>query len=591
MGKTTNRTLRPRLRLSGITLRLAGLLLVTAYDCCWSHASKVEDGKKIITVDNRPDSPSVADYTDIAAALSSLNGNATIHVQEGLYLVDNPIVLNQTGVRIKGQGREKTIIRPRNPGKPIFKFEANDLGVENLGMDAIVANGIGRASFGVYIKEGYAGSEVLNTQIVNTGASAIIGARIRDSKIDGNIISNAGDDGIQERGERLTISNNFIIGYFDEAVDLEGNDIVVINNHARAGRIGITVGGGKNIVIAGNTVEDHVHGAFHISAKRPAIVSHNTVKDSIETAYQLSGIDVIDSNLAEGNNRIGFQINDMKGGIIRQNVALKAGIGFKLVRSNGNLMHRNQYLGEGKEDFVLDKHSQNNHTLEDPPILNGDSSSSSDRPGVIAPRSQTWTIEERRSIEQKGTILEPGVKDGLDPDQGISGRSMGKFHLKGESARDIEATKDLANFLAPHNPGFLSIDAQGYRFRSQIAPDLGKTLKESGGLAIGVVRMPIKILRSSSMTLFPVWQLFVGEKEIAIVTLSLSGPGARIWLTEEKSTNVERALILLVAYAAHPFRSFYYMGGKFLSVAIVIALFSTSGWILWRLKWLARRKV
>jgi hypothetical protein len=388
------------------------------------------------------------------------------------------------------------------------------------------------------------------------------------------------------------VSHNIIFRSYDEALDLAGSDILVVNNYAGSGRIGITIGGGTNIVVDGNIVEQHIHGGFNVSAKRRAIFSHNIVKDSSAEAYQLTGFDVIDSNRAEGNNRIGFKIADMHGGVIRENLALNSGIGFNLVRSNANLVYRNEYLGEGKDAVVFDKHSHENHTLEDRQFMSGDSPSGAARPYVSNGSPRASSVEQITSTAEKQKILESLVGHSLDIDRGRPDHSKFQFHVKGESEGDIKVAKALADFLAPHNPGFLSIDVQGYRFRSQIAPDLGTTLKEAGDLAIGVVRMPIKILRAQSRTLFPVWHLSVGEKEVGIVTLSLSGPGARILVTEEGSLNVERRLILFVAHAAYLFRSFYYTGGKLLVGVTVIVVFSTGGWLLWRFKKrMAHRKI
>ncbi len=131
MERSSRRTLWPLLRLFRLTWPLAVFFLVTTYQYSGSHASQADDRKKIVTVDNRHGNPSAADYTDILLAVNAATDNATIGLQEGVYVVDNPVVLNRAGVRIKGQGREKTIIRPRNAGKAIFKFKANNLSISD----------------------------------------------------------------------------------------------------------------------------------------------------------------------------------------------------------------------------------------------------------------------------------------------------------------------------------------------------------------------------------------------------------------------------------------------------------------------------
>jgi parallel beta-helix repeat protein len=314
------------------------LLVMTCLDSP-SHASGRRDDAQISIVDNRAGYLSRTNYADMAAAVNAATEHTTIHLNEGVHVIDNPVVLARPGVRIQGRGRETTIVRPRNAGKPMFEFKADNVGVENLSMDAELENGRARANFGVYIKEGYAHSKVLNTQISNTGASAIIGFEISDSKVVGNIILNSGDDGIQKRGHRLTISNNIIVDYFDEAIDVLGSDVVVTNNYVNSGRIGIVVGRATNPVVACNTAEDHFHGGIFVASNGRGTVSHNTVKDSVESAYALNSLEVIDSNRAKGNHRVGFEIRNVREGEIVRNAVVGARIGFDLVQSSGNIMY------------------------------------------------------------------------------------------------------------------------------------------------------------------------------------------------------------------------------------------------------------
>lgn len=66
----------------------------------------------------------------------SAHAGTVIHISEGVYVVDNPIVLTEDNVRIYGAGADRTVIRPMNIGKPVFRFEANGLTIEKLTINA-----------------------------------------------------------------------------------------------------------------------------------------------------------------------------------------------------------------------------------------------------------------------------------------------------------------------------------------------------------------------------------------------------------------------------------------------------------------------
>jgi hypothetical protein len=508
------------------------LLVMTCFDSP-SHASGRSDDAQISIVDNRSGYRSRANYADMAAAVNAATEHTTIHLKEGVHVIDNPVVLARPGMRIKGQGRETTTVRPRNAGKPMFEFKADNVGVEHLSMDAELENGRARANFGVHIKEGYAHSRVLNTQISNTGASAIIGFEISDSKVVGNIILNSGDDGIQKRGDRLTISNNIIVDYFDEAIDVLGTDVVVTNNYVKSGRIGIVVGGATNAVVTCNTAEDHFHGGVFVQSKGRSTVSRNTVKDSVESAYQLHSVEVIDSNWAEGNHRAGFEIRSVREGNIVRNAVVGARIGFDLVQSSGNLMHGNQYVGDG-EAVKSDQDGPHSDLRKSLPSVAGEMKSNAEELCPI----------ERNS--ERGRIDQHVAK---------SRARVGALQATGESEPDKAVAAQLVSFLSKKNPGFLSIHVQGNVKTSQITEDLYMTLKGSGPLGIGLVRMPIKMLRGGSRAIFPVWHLMVGEKEVAIVTVRPSGIGAHILLTEDEKSPVKRLLTLSLSRVAYQLNS------------------------------------
>jgi hypothetical protein len=565
------------------------LLVMTCFDSP-SHASGRSDDAQISIVENRSGYRSRTNYADMAAAVNAATEHTTIHLKEGVHVIDNPVVLARPGMRIKGQGRETTTVRPRNAGKPMFEFKADNVGVEHLSMDAELENGRARANFGVHIKEGYAHSRVLNTQISNTGASAIIGFEISDSKVVGNIILNSGDDGIQKRGDRLTISDNIIVDYFDEAIDVLGTDVVVTNNYVKSGRIGIVVGGATNAVVACNTAEDHFHAGIFVESKWRGKISHNTVKDSVESAYVLNSLEVIDSNRATGNHRVGFEIKNVREGDIVRNAVVGARIGFDLVQSSGNLMHGNQYSGDG-EAVKSDQDSPHSDLQKSLLSVAGETISNADELCQTKGNSERFFSDETAPRADKEKIIE-SLLGRSDQHVAKSRARLGALHATGESERDKEVAAGLVSFLSRKNPGFVSIHVKGNVKTSQITEDLYTTLKGSGRLGIGLVRMPIKMLRGGSRAIFPVWHLMVGDKEVAIVTVRPSGIGAHILFTENGRSRHKRLLTLSLSRVAHQLnstsgfklQSLYRDRKNWILVALPLLLGIIGLAVMWRVK-------
>jgi len=316
-----------------------------------------------VTVDNRPGKPSGADYTDINTALISATPNTRIYISEGDYVVDNPLVLTQNGIRVIGNGRDKTIIYPMHFGKSVFTIQADNISIEDIEINAKVNNGFGRATFGIHIEKGTADCEIVRNAIHNTGASAIVAHSIRNCLVQDNVIVNSGDDAIQMRGPNLTISGNLIYRYFDEAIDVaSGGNIKVINNYVSNGRIGIVVDDARDAIIAGNIVDDNLHRGIILDSDGGGIVSYNSVKNGGVIAYLLYGPLLVVSNRVEGNNNLGFELQDMYGAVVHRNVIVNAGIGMNIMKSNGNICYVNEYCGNG-DATRFDSFSHNSQML------------------------------------------------------------------------------------------------------------------------------------------------------------------------------------------------------------------------------------
>lgn len=107
-----------------------------------------------------------------------------------------------------------------------------------------------------------------------------------------------------------------------------------------------------------------------------------------------------------------------------------------------------------------------------------------------------------------------------------------RLDIRGESKQDIEVVEKVANLLGHHNPGFLSIRVNGSTMRSEITPDLYATLKGSGYLGTGVVRMPFLAFKWTSKAYFPLWHLSAGGKDLVVVCRKFSGSKVKVLCKE-----------------------------------------------------------
>ena len=243
--------------------------------------------------------------TDIAAIINLASARTQIQITEGVYLVDNPIILRSEGVTIKGAGPDKTVLTAKNPYLPIFQIQADLITIEALTINALVDKGPSRASFAIQIAEGVRQCNIIRTNIIDAAASAIIGHAASDCTVLNNTIVNSGDDAVRLRGDRLTIVDNTIIRYFDEALDLAvGQNIVVTGNYASSGRIGIVVADSKNAIISMNIVENQILEGIVSGADPENTISANHVRNAGYTAYNLYAPHVVASNIASGENEI-----------------------------------------------------------------------------------------------------------------------------------------------------------------------------------------------------------------------------------------------------------------------------------------------
>ena len=505
-----------------IFLSVSLLISLISLISCDQDSSQLANTKKIVTVDNRADSLTKADHTDIKTAVISAADYTRIEVAEGVYIVDNPVILKQEGVRIIGKGKDKTLIYPKNAGKEVFIFAANNLSIEGIGINAKIRNGPGRATFAIHIERGFGNCRISEMKILNTGATAIIGHSVNDCLVNGNVIVNTGDDGIRMRGSRLTISKNIIFRYFDEAIDLGGGENILVNgNFASSGRIGITVGA-DDAIIDGNTVENHMLEGIVLASKHGGIVSHNSVSNGGRWAYNLLSPLLIASNRVDGKNQVGFRIHNMRRGVIRDNVIVNADLGITITRGMGNLISCNRYLGNAKQAMRIGEDSHNNYADENCMF------------GSDGVKEKTEVGRGNLTRRLLGTHLK------LESQRA----SLGEIDVKGYGQGNKKFAETLERFLNSNNPGFLSVHVRRNSMRSEITNDLYTTLKGAGQLAIGSVRAPYMLFESISGSYFPLWHLTVADQEVAIVSQKQTGAGVQLFLKEDGKLGLRNTLSL-----------------------------------------------
>ena len=87
-----------------------------------------------------PKDPTNADFYSLAAALKS--GAKNIHLQDGLHVLDQTVVLDQTraGLHIRGSSKERTIIKYTGKESMFVMFNTRNVAISNLRLVAREAN-------------------------------------------------------------------------------------------------------------------------------------------------------------------------------------------------------------------------------------------------------------------------------------------------------------------------------------------------------------------------------------------------------------------------------------------------------------------
>ena len=450
-------------------------------------------------------------YPSIADAVAAAPENAELALSDGTFVVDNPIALTKNGIKLSGEGQRSTVIIPKNSGRPVFNIQGNGVTVKSMKIQGQTSSESGRASIAFNIADNVKGFNLYNSFIVNMGASSILGNSLENVLVQGNIIASSGDDGVQLSGRNIIISNNTIIGYFDEAIDiLQSRHLIIKDNYVALGRIGITADNSSNFVIDHNLIVSHTMQGMVVVSKGNGNVSANVVVDAEDTGIVLSSTDLVISNLVKGKSKLGFQLRDIAGGVIAYNQVFGAAVGFDAPDLRLSLVSGNRYSdNDGKSGYLGIPYKVEASTMVDftgPSchekefralsrfVSNGDKQKKNKKPAV--------------GCVSKVAALH--IKDAFGERKGPS------VSTAGATQKDKKIGTRISDFLARHNPGFLSLDVNGAKMKSSITKDLYHTLSNLGQAGIGLVRYPFMMFTWDSGSA-AVWDLYYEKSRFATV--------------------------------------------------------------------------
>ncbi|MEE8392506.1 MAG: right-handed parallel beta-helix repeat-containing protein [Anaerolineae bacterium] len=162
-------------------------------------------------------------------------------------------------------------------------------GIDTLGSQTISGNLVYNiVNRGIYAHDGML--NILNNTVRDTGRDAIRIANGMTVLIQGNRITNAGNDGIDARGMSVTVADNYINGTRDRGINAENGALTIVDNTIyNTDGDGIrTAGSSTQVEIRGNTVT--TAGNDGIDARGDVIViSRNTVRGCADNGIRSEG--------------------------------------------------------------------------------------------------------------------------------------------------------------------------------------------------------------------------------------------------------------------------------------------------------------
>jgi uncharacterized repeat protein (TIGR01451 family) len=163
-------------------------------------------------------------------------------------------------------------------------------GIDAQGSQVISGNLIyDTVNRGIYAHDGIM-FEILNNTVRDTDSDAIRTANGMTVIIQGNVITDAGNDGIDARGLSVNVTDNRIYGAWDRGINAEDGALTIMNNvvYNSSGDGIRTAGSSTEVAIRGNAV--YTAGNDGIDARGDAIaISHNTVSGCADNGIRSEG--------------------------------------------------------------------------------------------------------------------------------------------------------------------------------------------------------------------------------------------------------------------------------------------------------------
>lgn len=461
------------------------------------------DSSSLIT--KAPDTQNVDQLIDIKDIIQSAEAGTTIQLPTGEYHVDNPIVI-ENKIKIVGSGKNNTILKANNANKPFFVFATAGITLESVTVDALVEKGPHRASIAVMVNDGSENCAISQTKIINAAASAILGRAASGCSLIGNTILNSGDDAVRLHGEHLTVADNTIIRYFDEALDLAfGDGTVVTGNYISEGRIGIVIDDCSDSSISQNYVEKQILQGIVSSCGSNSTVTANTVKDVGYTGYNLHSTHLVANNLAIGNYKEAFHLEGM----------------------NESYTYRNVSIGSEHAFVYLDNH----HSSDDSGNNNNHNKDSQKSASRYENCQQSLTNKDNSTCNTYFTEEHPALR--VADQTVIDSTEVYTFtptiKISGTSKSDIKRANKVAELFKYYNPGILTIHIEGAEMRSKITDEMYAAIKGTETRGIGLVRAPFLQFSGGGQRSFQ-WYLSIDDKNVVLVSSIYDGPRAKTTL-------------------------------------------------------------
>lgn len=318
--------------------------------------------------------------------ISSCSDGSVIYFEEGLHVVDEPIVVNRSHIRLEGVSG-KTILRNDavlgSNGLLQVKGTANDSRIYDIQISGFIIDGYlngSRTGRGVEIK--YCGVGFNNTTAAYN--SAIVGSAyqnqigvivsdliIRNNSLHGILIYNS-ENVVVEKCNVLNNAQNGVYLYVDSYncsivdniiqnngtygifLSTSSNDKIsdnIIQNNAGHG---LYVNGSSNNVFTSNTIQNNANIGVYIVSSLSNAISGNTIQNN-------NGRGIYINTSSEGNNIIGNTIQNNVSYGLQLNASLRNNVIGNTIQNNGG---RGIYVSTSNQNIISSNVSRVNTTYD-----------------------------------------------------------------------------------------------------------------------------------------------------------------------------------------------------------------------------------